>query len=148
MCSRSSSPTSVMVAFELEDPKGTKEWICPPSVLGTLVVLSVMFHYRNNEKAAETYQSIEPIKHRNRVNHDNQCLLQSQTSHGSYFLLAAVSVANASRKTYLDAGPVLHAGALEEEAPLELVDALLVVTGRTRGPGRRIITAIGVCLFC
>ena len=42
----------------------------------------------------------------------------------------------------------LHTGARDEEAAPDLVVVVLEVTLRIKGPGRRIITAMGVWPFC
>ena len=64
------------------------------------------------------------------------------------FSLGSIALTNSPKKTYRGVGPVLHAGALEDELALELAAALVDVTFRTSGPGRRIKTAMGVFLFC
>ena len=65
-----------------------------------------------------------------------------------FFSFGSIALTNSSMKIYHDVGLGLHAGALEDELALELAAALVDVTFRTSGPGRRINTAMGVFLFC
>ena len=101
-------------------------------------------HVKGCREISLTKQSTRKVK--SAMTTSVSCKLR--TSARVIFLLGYCTCGEASQRTYCDVGRVLHAGALDEEAASELVVALLEETLRTKGPGRMIITAMGVCPFC